>query len=100
MKNGIIIHEINSQELLKAVREIVREELNNAVREEPVKEKEQAIPEAKQTFNSAEAAEYLRIHRRTLYNRVKENKIEHSKDGKLLFTKKQLDDYLNNYKNK
>lgn len=97
MKNATIIHEIDSKELLQAVREIVREELS--VQQQPVIQKKQASPESQQTFNSEEAAAYLRISRRTLYKRVKENKIQCSKDGVFLFTKEQLDNYLNNHKN-
>lgn len=98
MEEGLIIKGLNAEELFAKVRSIVKQEIANNI-ETPKKEIEPA--NTKETYNSREAADYLRISIRTLYNKVKQNKIKHSNDGKLVFTKNQLDNYLMNHeKNK
>lgn len=52
-------------------------------------------PQEVQRFTAQEAADYLGICRESIYNLARANKIEHFKvGGKLIFTRKDLDDWV------
>ena len=80
------------EDIYNGVRNIVKEELENASMQQ-VKEVD---TNANKIYTREQAADYLKMNKNTLSKKCKEGKIEFSKKGHYLFTKKMLDNYIQN----